>query len=284
MCVYLNRMTDMMTFWHDHISLLLSLSAAGVGAGIVAGLFGVGGGTIIVPVLYALLTALGYPADLAMHVAIGTSLATIMPTAISSSRAHWRRGAVNMAVLRQLWPATALGAIVGVIVASYTRGIFLTLLFAIFAAVTGLLMLRGQKGFSLVKGMPRPPRQHALGGFIGMFSSMLGIGGGTVSVPTLAACGLVMPMAVGTGSALGLAIAIPGALGFMVAGWPVGGLPPLSLGYVNLLAFAFIAPLSALFAPLGARLAHALPELWLRYGFAAYLLLIAGRMAYKALG
>jgi len=159
----------------------------------------------------------------------------------------------------------------------------LTLLFAAFAALIALLMLQGKKGVALVTAVPRGYGRHALGGFIGLISAMLGIGGGTVSVPTLAACGYKMTLAVGTGSALGLFIALPGALGFVVAGWNTQGLPPLSLGYVNMLALLFIAPLSVLFAPLGARLAHKLPELWLRRAFALFLLLVAVQMGHKAL-
>lgn len=267
----------------ENLGLFSALLAAGACAGILAGLFGVGGGIVIVPALFTALTAFGYPADVAMHIATGTSLATIIPTGLSSARAHYKRGSVDMDVLRLLAPSTAVLAFIGAFVASGVGGRFLTLLFAVFAALIGLLMLKGQKGFALVSEVPKGHKRHAVGGGIGLLSAMLGIGGGTMSVPTLAACGYKMTLAVGTGSALGLFIALPGALGFIVTGWGHAGLPPFSLGYVNLVAMAIIAPLSVVFAPLGARLAHKLPELWLRRGFAVFLMLMSVKMALKAL-
>lgn len=267
----------------DNIGLFLALLASGAMAGLLAGLFGIGGGVVIVPALFSVLTAFGYPPELAMHVASGTSLATILPTALSSARAHHKHSAVDTKALRDLAPSTALAAFLGAFVANGLGGHFLILLFAVFAGVIALLMLRGQKGFALVKGMPTRHGLHVMGGSIGLLSAMLGIGGGTMSVPTLAACGFKMTRAVGTGSAMGLFISLPGALGFMLTGWGVQGLPPYSLGYINLLAVVVIAPLSVLFAPLGAKLAHKLPELWLRRGFACFLLFVSVRMALKAL-
>lgn len=264
--------------------LLMALMGAGSLAGLLAGLFGVGGGIVLVPALFALLTAFGYPPELAMHVATGTSLATILPTGLSSARAHYKRGAVDMQVLKTLAPSTALGALIGAFVAKGLGGTFLLGLFAVFAAVISLLMLQGEKGFALVKKLPDGAGRHGLGGVIGLLSAMLGIGGGTMSVPTLAACGYKMTLAVGTGSALGLFIALPGALGFIITGWSAAGVPPFSLGFVNLVAMAVLAPLSVLFAPFGAKLAHKLPELWLRRGFALFLMLVAIKMGLKAFG
>jgi len=268
----------------DNSGFFAALLGAGAFAGLLAGLFGVGGGIVIVPALFSLLTAYGYPPDLAMHVATGTSLATIIPTGLSSARAHNTRGSVDWNVMRMLAPSTAIFAFVGAFAAQGLGGHILLIVFAVFAALVAVLMLRGQKGFALVKEVPKGHGRHALGGAIGLLSSMLGIGGGTMSVPTLAACGYKMTLAVGTGSALGLFIALPGALGFILTGWSATGLPPLSVGYVNIPALIVIAPLSVLFAPLGARLAHKLPELWLRRGFALFLLLMALRMGLKALG
>lgn len=267
----------------DNSGLFVALLAAGACAGLLAGLFGVGGGIVIVPALFSVLTTFGYPPDLAMHIALGTSLATIIPTGLSSARAHNRRGAVDMNVLRLLAPSVTVFAFIGAFAASGLGGHFLTLLFAAFAAAIALLMLQGKKGIALVRAVPAGHGRHVLGGGIGLLSAMLGIGGGTMSVPTLAACGYKMTLAVGTGSALGLFIAVPGALGFVVTGWGQVGLPPFSMGYVNLMAMAIMVPLSVLCAPLGARLAHRLPELWLRRGFAVFLLLVAVKMALKAL-
>lgn len=276
-------MADLTTLLLANYPFLLVLLMAGAAAGLLAGLFGVGGGIVIVPALYGALMAYGYSAEVAMHVALGTSLASIILTGLSSARAHWKRGSVNQEVLRLLAPATAVGAGVGAFVASWVPGHWLTILFAVFAVFVAVLMAQGRKGFALVRQLPRQGGQHVLGGCIGFFSSMLGIGGGTISVPTLAACGYEMKVAVGTGATLGLAIAVPGALGFIAAGWGMGGLPPFSLGYVSLLAMAVITPLSTLMAPLGAKVAHKLPELWLRRGFALFLLLVAVKMVVNAL-
>lgn len=267
----------------DNSGFFAALLGAGALAGLLAGLFGVGGGIVIVPALFSLLSAFGLPPELAMPVATGTSLATILPTGISSARAHHRRGAVDWQVMRKLAPSTAVCAFIGAFAARGVGGHALLVLFAAFAATIALLMLRGKKGFALVKHVPQGRGRHVLGGAIGLLSAMLGIGGGTMSVPTLAACGYKMTLAVGTGSALGLFIALPGALGFILTGWNVPGLPPLSAGYVNIPALVVIAPLSVLFAPLGAKLAHRLPELWLRRGFALFLLLMALRMGLKAI-
>jgi uncharacterized protein len=276
-------MPDLLPLVTEHAPLLAALLLAGAAAGLLAGLFGVGGGTVLVPALFQVFTSYGYGADTAMHLAVATSLATIIPTGISSARAHHWRGAVDKGVLRTLAPSVAVGALVGAAISGYFKGLVLTLMFAVFASIIAALMLRGKKGFALVKQMPTGAGRHGLGAFIGSISALLGIGGGTISVPTLAACGYAMPVAVGTGAALGLAIAVPGTLGFIISGWGAPDLPPFSVGYINLIAVVVIAPMSVLLAPQGARLAHWLPEVWLRRGFAGFLLLVAGRMLYKAL-
>lgn len=265
------------------LPLLGALVAAGLLAGILAGLFGVGGGIVLVPVLFQLFLHLGYPPDLAMHVAVGTSLAAILPTGYSSARAHNRKGGVDYALLKRIAPATALGATLGALLAPVFGGRVLTAFFAVFSSAIALQMMRGGKGIAVARTIPADWRCHGIGGGIGFVSSLLGIGGGTLSVPTFAAAGYAMPVAVGTGSALGIAIAAPGAVGMIFAGWGQMGLPPYSLGYVNLLALLVIAPLAALLAPVGARLSHRLPELWLKRSFAVLLLVVAVRMVLKAL-
>lgn len=265
------------------LPLIASLAAAGLLAGVLAGLFGIGGGVIIVPALFQVFVQLGYPADLAMHVAAGTSLAAILPTGFSSAYAHYHKGSVDPVLLRRVAPSTALGAIAGALLAPLFGGKALSLFFSVFIGLVAVQMMRGSKGFRIAGSVPADARRHVLGGSIGFVSSLLGIGGGTISVPTFAAAGYALSVAVGTGSALGIAIAAPGAVAMMISGWGVVGLPPFSVGFVNLLALAVIAPLSALLAPFGAKLSHTLPELWLKRSFAVLLSIVAVRMALKAL-
>lgn len=260
---------------------LLVLVPAGALAGIMAGLFGIGGGIILVPVLQSVFVSFNYPADLAMHMAVATSLASIVATGLSASLSHARHGSVDLIALRRLAPAVAFGALSGTLVAGYLGGVFLSFLFVAFAATMAILMSRGQKGIALARQLPQGGRAILLGSVIGSLSSMLGIGGGTMSVPTLNACGLTMARAVGTGSALGLCIAVPGVIGFAITGASLVETPPYSLGYVNLLALAVISPLSVLTAPYGVRLAHRFSETALRQGFAIFLIMVAARMLYR---
>lgn len=266
------------------LPLVASLAAAGLLAGVLAGLFGIGGGVIIVPALFQVFVQLGYPPDIAMHVAAGTSLAAILPTGFSAAYAHYRKGGVDPVLLWRVAPSTAMGAVVGAFLAPVFGGKMLSLFFSVFIGLVAVQMMGGSKGFRIARSVPADARRHLLGGGLGLLSSLLGIGGGTISVPTFAAAGYTLPVAVGTGSALGIAIAAPGAVAMMMSGWGVVGLPPFSVGFVNLLALAVIAPLSALLAPLGAKLSHTLPELWLKRSFAVLLVVISVRMALKALG
>lgn len=263
--------------------LILALVGAGGLAGVLAGLFGIGGGIVIVPALFQVFLHLGYSPDIAMHVAAGTSLAAILPTAFSSTSAHARKGGVDKGLLKRLFISTSIGSVMGAALAPVLGGRVLTVFFALFACFVAYQMARGAKGFRIANSIPDDKRRHLIGGTIGFVSSLLGIGGGTISVPTFVAAGYSMPIAVGTGSALGIFIAAPGALGMMLAGAATPDLPPYSLGYVNGLALLIIAPLSAVLAPLGAKLSHSLPEMWLKRSFAILLALIAVRMVVKAL-
>ena len=274
---------EIITAIQTHLPLLAVLLVAGGFAGLAAGLFGVGGGIVIVPALFSILTSFGYPREIVMHVAAGTSLAVIIPTGLSSALAHWRRGAVDLPALKMLGPGAAGGALVGGILAGLIGGSGMLLIFSVCMMFISGLMLRGKKGVALVKQLPQGWGRHLLGGGIGFYSALIGVGGGTLSVPTLAASNYPMKVAVGTGSAIGVCIVIPGALSFILSGLEVAGRPPFSLGYVNLMALVVLAPLSALMAPLGAKLAHRLPELWLRRSFGVLLFVIATRMLFKAI-
>lgn len=257
-----------------------ALLAAGIAAGLLAGLLGVGGGIVTVPVLFHLFSLLGFPEDVRMHVAVGTSLATILPTAIISARAHARRGAVDAGLLRALGPAVVAGTLAGALIAGAVRGDVLTAVFAVVALAVAANMAFGMEGRAIRDGLPGGWRNLVLGVLIGGISAMMGIGGGSLSVPALSACRYPIRTAVGTAAAIGLIIAIPGAVGFAVAGWGEPGLPPGSLGYVNLIGLSLIAPATMLAAPWGARIAHAIRPQLLRRAFALFLCLTSLRMIY----
>ena len=254
-------------------SLFLTLGAL---VGIVAGLFGVGGGLIIVPVLIWTLPWVGVERMHATHIAVGTSLATIVVTSIAAVRAHQRRGAVLWRKVGLLTPGILVGAWLGGVVAGLLQGEWLQRIYAGFAILVGLHLLvqaESQRNLSIKHWL------LALAGLgIGVISALVGIGGGTMTVPLLNATGVEMRKAVATSSACGLPIALAGALSFMVMGWSVSGLPTGSSGYVYWPVVLCIVLTSSLFAPLGAALAHRLPGARLRQVFALFLLLVGGRL------
>ncbi|MEM8663676.1 MAG: sulfite exporter TauE/SafE family protein [Pseudomonadota bacterium] len=254
------------------------LAAAGALAGLIAGLLGVGGGIVIVPVLFYLLPFAGVPDELRMHVAVGTSLATIIATSIVSARSHYRRGGVDTDVLKGLAIAILVGVLVGVVFGGRAAGSTLTIIFAVVALVVSVHMAFFKGRTVSQGGLPGGPLRQVIGFIIGAFSVVMGIGGGTLSVPIFSLFGMPIRRAVGTAAAIGLIIAVPGAIGFAVSGWGIEGLPPFSLGYVSLVGFALIVPLSMSLAPLGAKLAHTIPSEWLSRAFALFLAATSIRM------
>ena len=261
----------------------LAVAAAGVAGGLIAGLLGVGGGIIIVPVLFTVLEAIGTDPGIAIKVAVATSLATIAFTSLSSARSHHKRGAVDYTLLKRWSVPVVAGVIVGTLVAGYAPGRVLTGIFGTVALLVALNMFLRRNNESLRPDFPNAAIRSAFGFVVGLISSMMGIGGGTLSVPILTAFGFDMRKAVGTASAIGFFIAIPGMIGYVLTGWAVADLPPWSLGYINLLAFIAIAPLTMSFAPLGARIAHAIPQKALRLAFAVFLLATSVRMFWSLL-
>ncbi len=259
------------------MSELLIYLSIGAFAGVLAGLLGVGGGLVIVPVLAFVFTGLGFAGDSIMHLAVGTSLATIVLTSISSVRAHHRRGAVLWSVFWRLMPGIVLGAWLGAAIAHSLPSPDLRLVFGVFE-----LVVATQMGFGLKpaphRGLPAAAGMGLAGGVIGTISAIIGVGGGTLTVPFLAWCNVAMRNAVATSAACGLPIAVAGTVGFVVAGWGEAGLPAWSSGYIYWPAFAGVSVASALFAPLGARLAHSLPTAVLKRLFALLLALLGLRM------
>ena len=266
--------------WGMLVAFLLALGGV---AGFLAGLLGIGGGVVLVPGLYFGLQYLGFESDALMHVAVGTSLAVIIPTGLSSARAHWKRGAVRLDLVKQIGPGILLGVVLGTVIAKHMPEEGMTLFFAFALSVLALVMVINPARFSPFADMPRRLWMGFSGVVIGIFSSLMGIGGATISVPWMALCRVPMHTAVGTASALGLVIAIPAAIGFVIIGWSVPGLPPFSLGYINFLAWPLIIPASVVAAPWGAKLAHSVSVDRLRKFFAGFLVVIALKMLWEAL-
>ncbi|MGB3627412.1 MAG: sulfite exporter TauE/SafE family protein [Henriciella sp.] len=261
------------------IGLLL---LAGVGAGLAAGLFGIGGGAVIVPVLYFLLTALGYE-DTAMHVAVATSLATIILTSVRSVMAHHRRGAVDWSVIRGWAPWIMAGAVLGQIVAGYISKEGLTLIFGALLLILALQLYFGRPNWKLADDLPDGPSRSGLGGALGALSAIMGIGGGTFGVSLMTICGRPIHQAVATAAGFGVAIGLPGAVVAIINGLGREGLPPLSLGHVNLPAFVLISACTVTMAPFGAALAHKLNAALLRKLFGVLLVLVSIRMIWKTI-
>ncbi|MEQ5789204.1 sulfite exporter TauE/SafE family protein [Erythrobacter sp. NFXS35] len=260
--------------------LSAAMVAAGALGGLTAGILGVGGGIIIVPILYQVYSFIGIDPDIRMHLAVGTSLATIIPTSISSARAHFKRDGVDRRILVTWSPWVVVGVGIGSVVAQWVPSQLLGSVFAVAATIVALnLALRSETAplFS------RPPQGYARaisGAAVGTVSTMMGIGGGTFMVPLLSACSLPIKRAVGTAAAIGLVISVPGTVGFILGGVDVPNRPAFSFGYVNLVGFALLAPMSILMAPVGARIAHAISPTTLRVLFCAFLLASAARIGW----
>lgn len=255
----------------------------GAASGIIAGLLGVGGGIVIVPVLEALLALLGVDAGVRMHVAVATSLAVIIPTSISSAYAHHRRQAIDAAVARRWAPFIFFGAIAGIVISAFVSGRFLAGVFAAVAFLLAINMIARFGDRKLADELPDSPILPMLPFGIGTVSTLMGIGGGSMTVPALTVFNMPIHVAVGTSALLGLVIAVPSAAGYAITGWGNSLLPFGSLGYVSLIGFALIAPASVLCAPLGARLAHAISRRHLSVLFGLFLLTAAIRMGFQAL-
>lgn len=264
------------------ILMVIGLLATGVIAGLLAGLLGVGGGIVIVPVLYLLFTYLDVSPEIIMHMAVATSLATIIPISLSSAREHYRRGAVDMRVFRHWAPFMLIAAGVAAGLSDRLDSSYLQILFGAIAIYVALTMIRGKTSAadaapedSAVLPLARGGTGGIISALIGAASALMGIGGGSIAVPVLSALQLPVHRAVGTAAAFGFLIAVPGAIGFVIAGLGSDGRLPFSLGFVNLPAAVIIFSTSLFFVPLGSRIAHALNPRRLRQAFGFFLLLSA---------
>ncbi len=272
------------------IYLVLALMVVGAAAGFSAGLFGIGGGAIIVPALYYTFDALGYPSEVIMHTAVATSSATIIVTSLRSASGHNKHAAVDWQLI---WPKNlfvswgiwiGIGSLVAAaVLAKYISGAMLTLIFGSVASLIALQLIFGRPDWRLAQKVPVNAVTPPIGFSLGALCSLMGIGFGSFGVTFMLLCGKPIHRAIGTAAALGIFISIPATLGFILSGLGVAGRPPVSLGYVNLLGFALIATMSFLFIPLGVRTAHRLPQNKLRMAFGICLLLVALNMLRKAL-
>lgn len=257
--------------------LALALVAGGIVTGFLAGLLGIGGGGIIVPVLFELYRIAGVPDTVRMQVCVATSLAIMVPTSFRSVRSHWRRGAVDALVLRGLGPWVIVGAVLGAIVASRVPGSFLEGVFIASTLFMASRMAFGTGGAVASEVLPGLPWDALAGTGIGLISTLIGIGGGAYVTAYMKLFGWPIHKAVGTAAGFGPIIAIPAVVGYMVEGWNLRIGLPLSVGYVSLLGVLVVSPVTVLAAPLGVRVAHGLSRRSLEYAFIAFLLLVATR-------
>lgn len=265
--------------------LAVALLAAGAVTGILAGVFGVGGGAVIVPVLYELFTLLGVPEEARMPFCVGTSLAVIIPTSIRSFNAHRAKGMVDMSIVKVWAVPVIIGVLAGGVIARYAPADLFKAVFVGVAGLSALRLLLGKDSWKLADDMPGNVVMRLYGLVIGVLSALMGIGGGQLSSLFMTFYGRPIHQAVATSSGLGVLISIPGALGYIYAGWPkaaefpdVAALQmPLALGYVSVIGFVLFVPTSIWTAPIGARLAHALPKRKLEILFGVFLAVVCLR-------
>ncbi len=264
--------------------VLAALVGAGILAGILAGLLGVGGGIVIVPVLFLVFQSLDISPASAMLIATSTSLLTIVPTSIASARAHHARGNVDLALFRAWLPAMVAGVVLGSITASRVNGLLLTGVFGVVAVAIALNNIFRPKAPPLRDGLPARPWQWLIAAVIGGISVMMGIGGGTLGVTAMTAFNVVAHRAVGTAALFGLVIALPGALLMLLLPETPADAPAGTVGAVNLPGFLAIVPMTMLFAPLGVKIGSGLSGVTLKKIFSAFLLVVGGRMLWQLAG
>lgn len=263
-------------------TFVVALLVLGAATGFVAGLLGIGGGMLLVPFLTLLFTIRGFPEQHLVHMAIATSLATILFTSVSSVRAHHKRGAVLWPVVKVLAPGILLGSLIGAQIAGRLPTAFIALFFAVFVGFSALQMLRDKKP-KPSRELPKPLGMFAAGNVIGFISSIVGAGGGFISIPFMVWSNVKIHNAVATSAALGFPIAAAGAVGYIIAGMSEPTMPPGTVGFIYLPALLAVAGGSVLTAPLGARVAHAMDTTRLKRVFALLLFALAGYMLYRGI-
>ena len=265
--------------------LASAIIVAGIVTGILAGLFGIGGGAIIVPVLFEVFRILGVPEEVRMQLCVGTSLAIIVPTTVRSYRAHRAKGLVIAEIMRSWAVPAVVGVFVGSVIAAFAPATVFKLAFVIIAGVIAAKLLVGRDSWVLGQRLPGRAGMTWYGFAVGLASSLMGISGGSLATMAMTLYGVPMHNAVATSAGLGVPIAIAGTLGYCLAGLPHQALlPPLSIGFVSMIGVVLIAPISSYIAPLGARLSHALPKRQLEIGFGLFLIAASLRFAASLIG
>lgn len=260
----------------------LTLAALGGVGGLLAGLFGIGGGVVAVPGMYFIFSAFGYE-ETAMHMAVGTSLATIIWTGSASAWAHYKQGALDISLVRRLFPGACVGAALGSVVAGLIDVFALTLVFAVAQISMGLYLLVRPNRSAIVSSLPGPVSTSLIQSATACLTTLMGVGGGVQNVLFMTLCNVPIRRAVSVASGLGVILALLGASGFVVIGWGQEGLPPYSFGYVVLPAWACIVVTSVLTAPVGARLSHRVSVGRLKQGFSILVMVVAVKMMAEVL-
>ena len=273
------------------VELALLLVFVGAASGFLAGIFGIGGGAVLVPVFYECFRLVGVPLEVRMPLCIGTSLAIIIPTSISSFRAHYRRGAVDMEILKLWWLPVIIGVVAGSVTARYSPERLFKIVFVCVAWSAAVRLFLARDNWKFGDVMPTGPLTRVYGFFIGLLSTLMGVGGGLFANLLMTFYGRPIHQAVATSSALAVLISIPGAIGYVYAGWPAAArFPdiaalqvPFALGYVSLIGALVVMPTTLLTAPLGVRAAHALSKRNLELAFGCYLFIVGGRFVISLL-
>ena len=269
------------------LELAILLVAVGALSGFLAGVFGIGGGAILVPVFYECFRLAGVPLEVRMPLCVGTSLAIIIPTSISSYRAHNARGAIDMSILKVWWLPVLIGVIAGSVVARYAPERLFKIVFVMVAWFAAARLLSAKEGWKLGDDLPKGPLMRVFGLFVGLLATLMGVGGGLFANLLMTFYGRPIHQGVATSSAIAVLVSIPGALGYIYAGWPASAhYPdvlalqfPFALGYVSLIGAVLVMPTSLLTAPLGVRVAHALSKKTLERAYGSYLFIVGTRFA-----
>jgi len=276
-----------MDFTIEILPLIISLVCLGAFAGFLAGLLGVGGGIVLVPGLYYIFTYLqpnyGFDAAHIMHICVGTSLAIIVPTGLSSARSHHKKSSVDFDLIRFIGGGIIVGVVCGTWVASFLDAKSMKIIFASTILALAGMMVLGNTRFKVNAGQATPFKNVIAGYFIGGLSTLIGIGGATLNVPYMSMHNVPMHRAVGSASAMGVIIAVPASIGFILIGLGLDNLPPFSIGYVSALAWLSITPISVMVAPIGAHVAHKISVKKLKVIFAVFMVLVALNMWQKIL-